>query len=474
MRVPTSAPMASRLEHDAMGDIAVDPHALWGAQTQRALQHFPAVGEGMPLPVIRALALIKRTAAQVNASLGMLDAPQADAIVRAADEVLAGDHPRAFPLSVWQSGSGTQTHMNMNEVLANRASELLGGGRGTARTVHPHDQVNRGQSSNDVMPTALHLAVLLTSRDELVPALERLRHTLDAQALQWADLTKVGRTHLQDAVPLTLGQEVSAWSRQLAQAQQGWIGLLVPVHELAIGGTAVGTGLNAHPLLAEHMVAALAQATGLPLVRAVNPFSAQSAHDALVAAHGGLRTLAVALMKIANDLRWLASGPRCGLGELALPANEPGSSIMPGKVNPSQCESLIMVAAQVMGNDVAMGWAGTLGNFQLNTALPLMARNLLHSQRLLAGALRCFEEHGVRGIEPQPRRMAEHLASNLMLVTALVPHIGHDNAVRVAQRAQADGSSLRDAALACAMVTPEQFDAWVQPEAMTGQHHGPH
>lgn len=473
MRVPATSLMASRLEHDAMGDIAVDAHALWGAQTQRALQHFPAVGQGMPLEVIRALALIKRTAARVNASLGMLDALHADAIARAAEEVLAGEHPRAFPISVWQSGSGTQTHMNMNEVLANRASELLGGGRGTARTVHTNDHVNLGQSSNDVMPTALHLAVLLASRDELVPAIEQLRCIIDAQAIAWADLVKVGRTHLQDAVPLTLGQEVSAWSSQLAQAQQGWIGLLAPVHQLAIGGTAVGTGLNAHPLLAKHMVAALAEATGLPLAKAANPFAAQAAHDALVAAHGGLRTLAVVLMKMANDLRWLASGPRCGLGELVLPANEPGSSIMPGKVNPSQCESLIMVAAQVMGNDVTMGWAGTLGHFQLNTALPLMAHNLMHSLQLLARGMRSLGQHCLLGTVPQTSRMAENVTRSLMLITALVPHLGHDQAVRVAQRAQAEGSSLRDAALASGLVTPEEFDAWVQPEAMTGHRHDP-
>ncbi len=456
-----------------MGGIDVDALAMWGAQTQRALQHFPAVGEPMPLPVIHALALVKRTAARVNASLGMLDAPQADAIVRAAEEILAGDHAPSFPLSLWQSGSGTQTHMNMNEVLANRASELLGGGRGSARKVHPNDQVNQGQSSNDVMPTALHLAVLLASRDELLPALTQLRRTLDGQAREWAGLVKVGRTHLQDAVPIALGQEISAWSSQLEQAQQSWSRLLGPVHQIAIGGTAVGTGLNAHPLLAEHMVDALAQSTGLPLVRAVNPFAAQSAHDALVGAHGGLRTLAVALMKIANDLRWLASGPRCGLGELALPANEPGSSIMPGKVNPSQCESLIMIAAQVMANDVAMGWAGTLGHFQLNTALPLMARNLMHSLQLLSQGMRGFELHCVRGIAPRPLRIADHMANNLMLVTVLVPHLGHDNAVRVAQRALTDGSSLRQAALACDLVTPEQFDAWVQPDSMTGPRHDP-
>ena len=314
-----------------------------------------------------------------------------------------------------------------------------------------------------------YLGRTLASRDELLPALERLRRTIDAQAVEWAGLVKVGRTHLQDAVPLTLGQEASAWSSQLEQAQQGWLGLLAPVHQLAIGGTAVGTGLNAHPLLAEHMVAALAEATGLRLVRAPNAFAAQSAHDALVAAHGGLRTLAVVLMKIANDLRWLASGPRCGLGELVLPANEPGSSIMPGKVNPSQCESLIMVAAQVMGNDVTMGWAGTLGHFQLNTALPLMAHNLLHSLQLLARGTHCFEQHCVRGIAPQPRHMADQVARNLMLATALVPHLGHDDAVRVAQRAQADGSTLREAALACGRVTPAQFDAWVRPEDMTGR-----
>ncbi len=458
---------ATRPERDALGEIDVSDDVLWGAQTQRALRHFPDTEDRMPAPLIEALALVKRTAARANAALGMLDAPQAEAIARAAEEVMTGQHRQAFPLSVWQSGSGTQTHMNMNEVLANRASELLGGGRGEARTVHPNDHVNLGQSSNDVMPTALHIAVLRFSRDDLMPAIDGLRYTLDTHAAAFESIIKVGRTHLQDAVPLTLGQEVSAWASQLEQAQQGWLRQLDPVHELAIGGTAVGTGLNTHPRFAQHMVEALGHATDLPLRQATNPFAAQSAHDALVGAHGALRTLAVALIKIANDLRWLASGPRCGLGELVLPVNEPGSSIMPGKVNPGQCEALIMVAGQVLGNDVAVGFAGTSGHFQLNTALPLFAHNLMQSLRLLSDAIRSFDLHCARGIEPDRARMAEHLSRTLMLVTALVPHVGHDRAAQIAQHAQTQGVTLREAALAIGTITADEFDAWVQPSLMT-------
>lgn len=460
-------PPATRKEADALGEVDVSEQALWGAQTQRALLHFPGPEDPIPDPWIDALALVKRTAARANAALGRLDAPEAEAIARAADEVMAGQHRSAFPLSVWQSGSGTQTHMNMNEVLANRASELLGGGRGSARTVHPNDQVNLGQSSNDVMPTALHIAVLRVSRDDLMPAIDGLRHTLAAHAAEFQSIIKVGRTHLQDAVPLTLGQEISAWVSQLEQAQQGWARQLEAVHEIAIGGTAVGTGLNTHPHFARHMVEALGHATHLPLRQASNPFAAQSAHDALVGAHGALRTLAVALTKVSNDLRWLASGPRCGLGELVLPANEPGSSIMPGKVNPGQCEALIMIAAQVMGNDVAVGFAGTSGHLQLNTALPLFAHNLLQSLRLLSDGIRHFDRHCAQGIRPDRARIAEHLSRTLMLATALVPHVGHDRAAHIAQLAQAQGIGLREAALASGAVTADGFDAWVQPALMT-------
>ncbi len=456
----------TRIEHDAFGGIEVPSEVLWGAQTQRSLLHFHISTERMPEALLMALARVKRVAARVNGELGLLDATLAQAITGAADEVLAGAHGGEFPLSVWQTGSGTQTHMNMNEVLANRASELLGGGRGEARLVHPNDHVNLGQSSNDVIPTAMHLAAATSVTHVLLPALSGLRQTLADKSVAFADIVKIGRTHLQDAIPLTLGQEVSGWVAQLEHAERAIAVSLPPLHELAIGATAVGTGLNTHPQFGERVAAGLAADTGLPFLCASNRFAALAAHDALVSAHGALKTLAVALTKIANDVRWLASGPRCGLGELHLPENEPGSSIMPGKVNPTQCEALVMVAAQVMGNDVALSIGGASGQFELNTAKPLIAHNFLQSVRLLADGMTSFDENCARGIEPDRRRIAALLSQSLMLVTALSPHIGYDRAAAIAKKAHAEGTSLREAALALGSVTAAQFDHWVRPDRM--------
>jgi fumarate hydratase class II len=461
-----NAPLATRTEHDAFGDIEVPAQALWGAQTQRSLVHFRISTERMPDALLMALARIKRVAARVNGTLGLLDAPLAEAIALAADEVLAGAHPGEFPLSVWQTGSGTQTNMNMNEVLANRASELLGGGRGPERVVHPNDHVNLGQSSNDVMPTAMHVAACIAIERDLRPALHALGATLAAKSAAFADIVKIGRTHLQDATPLTLGQEFSGWVAQLDLADRAIAAGLGPLHELAIGGTAVGTGLNTHPQFGERVAAGLAEDTGQPFVRAANLFAALAGHDAMVASHGALKTLAVALLKIVNDVRWLASGPRCGLGELRLPENEPGSSIMPGKVNPTQCEALAMACAQVMGNDVALSIGAASGQFELNTAKPLIANAFLQSVRLLADGMASFDAHCARGIEPDRARIAALLSQSLMLVTALSPHIGYDRAAAIAKKAHADGLSLRDTALASGAVSAEQFDAWVRPESM--------
>ena len=457
---------AVRLEHDSFGEIAVPTDALWGAQTQRSLVHFRISTETMPEALLMALARVKRSCALVNSELGLLDAAVASAIAQAADEVLAGVHSDAFPLSVWQTGSGTQTHMNMNEVLANRASELLGGVRGNTRRVHPNDHVNLGQSSNDIFPTAMHVAASLTLSGKLLPALRTLRATLAEKSAAYADIIKIGRTHLQDATPLTLGQEISGWAAQLDHARQTIAGNIDALQELAVGGTAVGTGLNTHPQFGERVSARLAEETGLPFRCAANRFAALASHDALVSAHGALKTLAVALMKIANDVRWLASGPRCGLGELRLPENEPGSSIMPGKVNPTQCEALTMVCCQVLGNDVALNIGGASGNFELNAFKPLIAHNFLQSVRLLADAMASFEAHCARGIEPDRTRIAEQLEHSLMLVTALSPHIGYDRSAAIAKYAHARGISLREAALALGSVTEAQFDAWVRPDLM--------
>ena len=458
-----------RLERDSFGEIAVADDALWGAQTQRSLHHFDISTERMPRELILALALVKRSAAVVNRGLGVLDATKADAIVAAADEVLAGRHDAQFPLSVWQTGSGTQTNMNMNEVLANRASQLLGGEVGEARRVHPNDDVNRGQSSNDVFPTAMSVAVLLAIETRLLPALSTLRDTLARKSAEFADVVKIGRTHLQDATPLTLGQEISGWVAQLDHGMRHLRTTRPHLRELALGGTAVGTGLNAHPEFGTRVAAELARATGLAFESAPNKFEALAAHDACVFAHGALKTIAASLMKIANDVRWLASGPRSGLGEITIPENEPGSSIMPGKVNPTQCEALTMLACQVMGNDVAVNMAGASGNFELNVFKPVIIHNVLQSMRLLADGALSFEEHCARGIEADRSRIAELVQRSLMLVTALNPHIGYDKAAKIAKAAHVQGLTLREAALASGFVTADQFDAWVRPEAMVGR-----
>lgn len=461
-------PGAYRSESDSFGAIDVPAQRLWGAQTQRALLHFAISHERMAPELLCALAQVKRACAQVNLALGLLDAAKAGAIVAAADEVIAGRHAQEFPLVVWQTGSGTQTNMNMNEVLANRASELLGGVRGNARLVHPNDDVNRSQSSNDVFPGAMHLAALGALTQRLLPALQRLQQTLADKAQEFRAIVKIGRTHLQDATPLTLGQEVSGWAAQLQHGAQHVRAALPHLCELALGGTAVGTGLNAPPGYAQAVAQELAQRSGLALVSAPNKFEALAACDALVHAHGALKTLAASLMKIANDVRWLASGPRSGLGEITIPQNEPGSSIMPGKVNPTQCEALTMVCAQVLGNDVAINIGGASGNFELNVFRPMLIHNFLLSVRLLADAMTSFDLHCARGMAPERARINELLARSLMLVTALTPHIGYDKAAQIAKKAHSEGLSLRAAALASGHLTPAQFDQWVVPAQMTG------
>jgi fumarate hydratase, class II len=458
---------ATRQEKDSFGTIEVPADRLWGAQTERSRRHFRISGERMPLAVIRALAQVKRSAVRVNRALGLLEPKIADAIERAADEVLAGRHDEEFPLVVWQTGSGTQSNMNVNEVLANRASELLGGERGPGRLVHPNDHVNLGQSSNDAFPTAMHLAAARALEHDLLPRLEQLASALAAKAEAFAAIVKIGRTHLQDATPLTLGQEFSGYVEQLAQAEAA-IELTLPgLCELAIGGTAVGTGLNTHPEFGARMVEDLSQATGLKFEAAPNKFAALAGHEPLVFAHGALKTLAAALHKIANDVRWLASGPRSGLGELSLPENEPGSSIMPGKVNPTQAEALTMLCVQVLANDVALGIGGASGQFELNVYKPMLIHNFLQSVRLLADGCASFEEHCVRGIQANEARIRELLERSLMLVTALAPHIGYDRAAEVAKKAHREGTTLRDAALALGYVGAEDFERWVRPEAMT-------
>jgi fumarate hydratase, class II len=458
-----------RVERDTFGEIAVAATALWGAQTQRSLHHFAISSERMPIELIHALAQVKRSAAVVNRELGVLDAAKADAIVAAADEVLAGRHDMQFPLSVWQTGSGTQTNMNMNEVLANRASQRLGGVVGEGRVVHPNDDVNRGQSSNDVFPTAMSVAALTALEGRVLPALETLRATLAAKALAFDDVVKIGRTHLQDATPLTLGQEISGWVAQIDHGIRHLRTTRPHLRELALGGTAVGTGLNAHPEFGARVAAELVRTTGLPFESAPNKFEALAAHDAMVFAHGALKTVAVSLTKIANDVRWLASGPRSGLGEITIPENEPGSSIMPGKVNPTQCEALTMLCAQVLGNDVAVNIGGASGNFELNVFKPLIIHNVLQSMRLLADGALSFEAHCARGIEADRARIAELVGRSLMLVTALNPHIGYDKAAQIAKAAHAQGLGLREAAIASGHLTAAQFDAWVQPAAMVGK-----
>ncbi|MEI2383779.1 class II fumarate hydratase [Breoghania sp. JC706] len=460
--------MASRTETDTFGEISVPADHYWGAQTQRSIQNFPIGDERMPEPLVRALGIVKMAAARVNADMGLLDAKLADAIVKAAGEVADGKLTGEFPLVIWQTGSGTQSNMNANEVVSNRAIEILGGEMGSKSPVHPNDHVNKGQSSNDTFPTAMHIAAAREITDRLVPALVRLHGSLDAKADAFKDIIKIGRTHTQDATPLTLGQEFSGYAAQVASAisriEQSADGLL----DLAQGGTAVGTGLNAAKGFAESFAAEVARLTGLPFRTAPNKFEALAAHDAMVWAHGAIETAAVALFKIANDIRFLGSGPRSGLGELSLPENEPGSSIMPGKVNPTQAEALTMVCTRVVGNQATMAFAGSQGHFELNVYKPVMAATLLQSVRLLADAAVSFAERCVDGIEANETRIAEQMQRSLMLVTALAPKIGYDKAAKVAKTAHANGTTLREEALRLGFVTGEEFDAIVRPENMLG------
>ena len=462
--------MSTRIETDSMGEVTVDSSRYWGAQTQRSIGNFP-IGRDRFVwgrSIIEAFGLVKKAAARANESLGELDAELASLIVTAADEVVNGDLDDHFPLVVWQTGSGTQTNMNTNEVISNRAIEIAGGEMGAKTPVHPNDHVNRGQSSNDTFPTAMHVAIEVDLHRRLYPAVAQLRDTFAAKSEAFGDVVMVGRTHLQDATPVTLGQVIGGWVSQLdaaladVRATEG--GLL----QLAIGGTAVGTGLNAHPDFGDRAAAELAELTGHGFWKAEDPFAALSAHDALVTTSGALRTLAGALMKVANDVRWYASGPRNGIGELTIPANEPGSSIMPGKVNPTQADALTMVAVQVFGNDTAVAMAGSQGNFQLNVYKPVMAHNVLESIALLADACVSFDEQCASGLEPDTEVIDEHLRRNLMLVTALNPHIGYDSGAEIAKKAHAEGTTLREAALELGHLTAEECDEWIDPLAMTG------
>ncbi|WP_281966017.1 class II fumarate hydratase [Serinicoccus marinus] len=458
-----------RIETDSMGEVEVAADRYWGAQTQRSIRNFP-IGQDTFVwgrPIIRALGILKKGAAQANAELGELPQDVADLVVRAADEVIAGDLDEHFPLVVFQTGSGTQSNMNSNEVISNRAIELAGGEMGSKTPVHPNDHVNRGQSSNDTFPTAMHIAVLLELRDRLEPGVTTLRDTLAAKAEQYADVVKVGRTHLQDATPITLGQEIGGWVAQLDYALGEVRHAGEGLRELAIGGTAVGTGLNAHPDFGALAARKMGEEAGMELRSADNKFAALSAHDALVQTSSSLRTLAGALMKMANDVRWLASGPRNGIGELLIPENEPGSSIMPGKVNPTQSEAMTMVATRVFGNDATVGFAGSQGNFQLNVFKPVMVHAVLESIRLIADACLAFDAGCAQGIEPHTERIEANLASNLMQVTALNPHIGYDKAAAIAKAAHKSGQTLREAALESGHLTAEEFDAWVVPLDMT-------
>jgi fumarate hydratase class II len=448
-----------------MGQIEVDDAHYWGAQTERSLHNFRIGGDHFSRELISALATIKKASALVNRDLGLLSPDKCDLIVRAADDVIAGRLAGEFPLVVWQTGSGTQTNMNVNEVIAGRANELAGRPRGGKSPIHPNDDVNMSQSSNDVFPTAMHVAALAAIETHLVRAVVALRATLADKSTGFSDIVKIGRTHLQDATPLTLGQEISGWVAQLDHGLAAIRATLPGLHQLALGGTAVGTGLNTHPQYADRVAAKIAELTGRRFTSAPNKFAALAGHEALATSHGAIKVLATSLIKIANDVRWLASGPRCGIGELRIPENEPGSSIMPGKVNPTQCEAMTMVCAQVMGNDVAIGYGNASGNFELNVFKPLIIHNVLGSIRILGDACRSFDEHCAQGIEPNRDEIDRKLHGSLMLVTALAPHVGYDLAAKVAKKAHADGTTLRDAAIALG-ITGEDFDAWVRPEDM--------
>ena len=460
--------MIERIEHDTMGAVRVPADRLWGAQTERSRTNFRIGAERMPLALIHALVRVKRACAVVNHRLGRLSAEARDLIVQVCDEILTGRHDDEFPLSVWQTGSGTQTNMNVNEVIANRAAQIVHGRLDRARPVHPNDQVNLSQSSNDVFPTAMHVAAVYALEDQLLPALADLHRTLEEKAAAFAGIVKIGRTHLQDATPLTLGQEVGGWAALIASSTAQITSSLDPLRALAIGGTAVGTGINAPTGFGAAVAAQLSRDTGRTFRAAADPFHALSAHDPLVFASGAVKGLAANLMKIANDVRWLASGPRCGLGEISIPANEPGSSIMPGKVNPTQAEALTMVVCQVFGNDTTIGFAASQGNFQLNVFKPVLIHAFLQSVTLLADSVRSFDRHCVAGIQPVRERIEDNLRRSLMLVTALNPHIGYEQAAAIAKKAQADNLSLREAAVALGLLSGEAFDRLVRPEAMVG------
>lgn len=458
--------MKTRIETDSMGEIAVDDSKYWGAQTERSLHHFHIGNDRFPREMIRALGILKKSAAIVNAELGLLTEDKKKLIVQAADEVISGKLDEHFPLSVWQTGSGTQTNMNSNEVISNRAIEIAGGVMGSKKPIHPNDDVNKAQSSNDTFPTAMHIAAAEQLNQKLIPALTQLRDTLKKKTDEFQNIIKIGRTHLQDATPLTLGQEFSGYVQQLDYNIARVKTVLPAVYRLALGGTAVGTGLNTHPQFAVKAAAQISKETGLPFVSAENKFEALAAHDSLVEASGVLKTIAASLMKIANDVRWLSSGPRCGIGEISIPENEPGSSIMPGKVNPTQSEQMTMVAAQVIANDVAVNIGGASGNFELNVFKPLIIHNVLNSIRLLSDSCVSFEEHCARGITPNKEKLNEHLNNSLMLVTALNPHIGYDNAAKIAKNAHKKGTTLKESGIELGLLTSEQFDQWVLPEKM--------
>lgn len=454
-----------RIEKDSLGEVKVPQDRLWGAQTQRSLENFKIGQERMPLPLIQAFGILKKSAAIVNSSLGLLDAEKAEAIALAADEVIRGDWNDHFPLVVWQTGSGTQTNMNINEVLANRGNQILSS-RGWTKRIHPNDDANRSQSSNDTFPTAMHMAALIAIEEQLLPAVQRLRTILEQKSVAFSDIIKIGRTHLQDATPITLGQEISGWAKMLEKSERMLLTGIEELRELAIGGTAVGTGINAHPEFGQRVAAEVSNQTGKAFRSAANKFHALTSHDELVYAHGALKALAADLMKIANDVRWLASGPRSGIGELIIPANEPGSSIMPGKVNPTQSEALTMVACQIFGNDATIGFAASQGNFELNVFKPVIIYNFLQSVQLLADGIHSFGDNCASGIEPNLAVLQGHLERSLMLVTALNPHIGYDNAAAIAKTAHKEGITLRESALKSGLLTGEQFDQIVRPEHM--------
>ena len=466
-KVPLAPVAYARIESDSMGKIEVPNDRYYGAQTARSLIHFNIGRDVMPPELIRAFGILKKAAALVNQDLGKLPPEKAKLIAQAADEVIAGKLDEHFPLRIWQTGSGTQTNMNANEVISNRAIEISGGVMGTKKPIHPNDDVNMSQSSNDTFPTAMHIAAASRMAQDLIPSVSRLRDALDAKAKQFAHVVKIGRTHLMDATPLTVGQEMSGWVSLLERDISRLRETLWGIYDLAIGGTAVGTGLNAHPEFAERAAKKIAELTGLPFKSHPNKFAALSAHDELVYASGALKTLADSLMKIANDVRWLASGPRAGLGELMLPENEPGSSIMPGKVNPTQSEAMTMVAVQVLGNDAAIGFAGSQGNFELNVFKPVIINNFLHSVRLLTDACRSFTDHCINGMELDYQRIEQHVRNSLMLVTALNPKIGYDKAAEIAKKAHHEGSSLKESALKLGYLTEQEFDELVRPEKMT-------